>query len=146
MNIIIGIIIGIVVWNTFVLIVGLITDFDNETANTCLCGVWGILFVVLLKPICLAIRTIRLHKFYKKFHRYNLIKNGKSIGLSYFIDKDIISNFETDESKPFYLKEYPKQKYHSLPYRSEIITKARYEHDQIPGMTSDDFNKWLKVD
>lgn len=144
MNIVIGIIIGIVIWNTFTLIVGMVTDFDNETANICLCGVWGILFVILLKPICLAIRTMRLHKFYKKFHRYSLIENGKSVGLSYFIDKDIISNFETDESKMFYLKQYPKEKYHSLPYRDEIITKAKFEKRLITRSTYDWFSKWLK--
>lgn len=144
MDIVIGIIIGIIVWNTFTLIVGMVTDFDNETANACLCGVWGILFFTVLKPICFIIRIIRLHKFYKKFHRYNLVENGKSIGLSYFIDKDIISNFETDESKPFYLKQCPKEKYHSLPYRSEIITKTKFEHKQITAITYDDFSKWIK--
>ena len=144
MNIVIGIIIGIVVWNTLTVIVGMVTDFDNETANACLCGVWGILFFAVLKPICFMIRVIRVRKFYKRFQRYSLIENGKHVGLSYFIDKDIISNFETDESKPFYLKQYSKEKYRCLPYRSEVITKAKFENKQITGVTYGYLSKWLK--
>lgn len=144
MNTIIGIIIGMVVWSTFVLIVGAITDFENETANTFLCGVWGILFFILLKPACHIIQTVWRHRFYKRYQRYALIENGNYTGLAYFIDKDIISNFETDENKPFHLKQYQKQKYYGMPYKDEIITKENFGKRLKEKSTYDWFNKWLK--
>lgn len=72
------------------------------------------------------------------------MENGLDVGLSYFIDKDIISYFETDKSKKYFLRKCPKTKYYGLPYRDEIITRENFEKRLIKRATYDWFNKWLK--
>lgn len=124
-NIIIGIIIGMVVWQLFVSVIGAITDFDNEKANYFLFGVWFVLFCITVLPIAFLIRKIIIHHFYSKYLKCDFITQNENV-LTFYIDKNIAKTFETATNKKYYV-EITKANYHGLPYCGEVITKKKIE-------------------
>jgi len=140
-NIIIGIIIGMVIWQLFVSVIGAITDFDNEKANYFLFGVWFVLFCVTVLPIAFLIRKIIFYRFFSKYLKCEFMENDK-IGIHYFVDKDIAKTYETSPDKKYHVK-ITKANYDYLPYRDNIITKEKIEmHPEWYEF----LNKWKKVD
>lgn len=142
-NIIIGIIIGMVVWQLIVIIIAVSTDFDSLIANNIMCGVWAILFYAIIKPIYLAISIIYSCYYYSKYLRCEFYCNDDSICI-FYVEKNLTKIFETSPDKQFHVeitKEKPKIHF---PYRDRVITKEKIEMDH-PGKYKF-LDKYKKVD
>lgn len=140
-NIIIGIIIGMVIWQLFVSVIGQITDFDSEKANYFLCGVWFVLFCVTVLPIVFLVRKIIFHRFYSKYPKCEFIAENENV-LTFYVDKDIAKTFETSPDKKYYV-EITKANNNYLPYCGNVITKEKVE---IYPEKYEFLNDWKRID
>lgn len=140
-NIIIGIIIGVVIWQLVATIIGVSTDFESELANNIMCGVWTILFYTIVKPIIFLIRKIIFHRFYSKYLKCEFIAEYEIV-LTFYVDKDITKTFETLPNKNRYVR-VTKANYNYIPYCGNVITKEKIEmHPE----KYEYLNDWKKVD
>lgn len=141
-NIIIGIIIGMVVWQLLVSVIGSITDFDNENVLKFLCGIWFVLFYIIVRPIGLLIGKIIRNCFYSKYLKCEFLEDDEEVGVCFYVEKNIAKTYETSPDKKFYVR-ITKAKNDYYPYRDNIITKEKIE---MHPKKYEFLNDWKRID
>jgi len=124
-TIIIGILIGILIWSGVFFVFCLADIFDEDWAQIILGTVWIIPFFII-KISIKEINKIRAKIFNKSYYRviFWWLKDGKKInGQSFYVRKEYVKGIEPDET--FEIK--PSDRKVRAPYKDEILSKEKFD-------------------
>ena len=141
---------GMIIWQIFIFFLLLFDKLDNDKIQIASTGIWGLLWVIVVKPIIFIINKIRITIFNKKYVRLSFWRTYTD-GLYYcttfwakqdVVEKLYITNDPKKESRNC-VKIIDMKIEKNLPYRDEILTPNKLENG-CKGWTADFLHKFLK--
>ena len=141
---------GMTIWQIFILFLLLFDKLDNDKIQIASIGIWGLLWVIIVKPIIFIINKIRIAIFNKKYVRlafWRAYTNGLYYCATFWAKQDVveklyITNDPQKESRNcVQIIDMKIEK--NLPYRDEILTPNKLENG-CKGWTADFLHKFLK--
>lgn len=141
---------GMTIWQIFIFFLLLFDKLDNDKIQIASIGIWGLLWVIIVKPIIFVINKIRIAIFNKKYIRLSFWQADTS-GLCYcatfwakqdVVEKLYITDDPQKESRNcVQIIDMKIEK--NLPYRDAILTPDKLENG-CKGWTQDFLHKFLK--
>ena len=141
---------GMIIWQIFIFFLLLFDKLDNDKIQIASTGIWGLLWVIIVKPIIFIINKIRIAIFNKKYVRlafWRAYTNGLYYCATFWAKQDVverlyITNDPQKESRNcVQIIDMKIEK--NLPYRDEILTPNKLENG-CKGWTADFLHKFLK--
>lgn len=141
---------GMTIWQIFIFFLLLFDKLDNDKIQIASTGIWGLLWVIIVKPIIFIINKIRIAIFNKKYVRlafWRAYTNGLYYCATFWAKQDVveklyITNDPQKESRNcVQIIDMKIEK--NLPYRDEILTPNKLENG-CKGWTADFLHKFLK--
>ena len=141
---------GMIIWQIFIFFLLLFGKLDNDKIQIASTGIWGLLWVIIVKPIIFIINKIHIAIFNKKYVRlsfWQAYTNGLYYCTTFWAKQDIVEKL--------YITDDPQKESRNcvqiidmkikknLPYRDEILTPNKLENG-CKGWTADFLHKFLK--
>lgn len=158
MNIFIGIIIGIIIWQTIAFVLTLITDLDPDWSKWLVLGIWSFIWVGIIKPIFWIyerIWAVRFNHTYCNFVFFHREKHDNKLHYSgsFFIKKILAEKYVTYSRQDiesinedgivvreeFHYKEKLPKSYHKEELTEQSITKG------LRGWSAEGLQKYLRI-
>lgn len=141
---------GMTIWQIFIFFLLLFDKLDNDKIQIASTGIWGLLWVIIVKPIIFVINKIRIAIFNKKYIRLSFWQadtNGLCYCTTFWAKQDVVEKlYITDDPQKesrncVQIIDMKIEK--NLPYRDEILTPNKLENG-CKGWTADFLHKFLK--
>lgn len=141
---------GMIIWQIFIFFLLLFDKLDNDKIQIASTGIWGLLWVIVVKPITFIINKIRIAIFNKRYIRLSFWQantNGLYYCATFWAKQDVVEKL--------YIIDDPQKESRNcvqiidmkikkkLPYRDEILTPNKLENG-CKGWTADFLHKFLK--
>lgn len=127
---------GMVIWQMVILLLIIFGNEDSDIQQICYCGIWGLLLLVIVRPIAYLIHKIRITIFNKKYVRLSFWRIYDS-GL---VDHCATFWAKQDVVEKLYITDNPQKENRdsvrivdmkikrNLPYKDEILTPDKLEN------------------
>lgn len=141
---------GMVIWQAIIFLLTLLGNPDSDIQQMCYCGIWSLLFFIIVKPIIHLVYKIRIAIFNKKYVRLSFWRaytGGLDYCTTFWAKQDVVEKL--------YITDNPQEENRNsvqiinikieknLPYRDEILTPDKLENG-CKGWTADFFHKFMK--
>ena len=157
MTLFLGIIIGIVIWQTVAFILTLISDLDPDWSKAVNLGIWAIIFFCIVKPIyCIydKIRAAIFNRTYCRFMFYARKDHNNKLHYcdDFSIKKTLAEKYVTyskqdietiNEDNIVVCEDFHFKKYVNREYLKEVLTEKTIA-EGLRGWSADSLQKFLK--
>ena len=142
---------GMVIWQAVIFLLIIFGNEDSDIQQICYCGIWGLLFLIVVKPIAYFIYKIRIAIFNKKYvclsfwRLYN--NNSLEHWITFWAKQDIveklyITNDPQKENRDS-VQIVDMKINRNLPHKDQILTFDRLENGDAR-VPANIFHKFLK--
>lgn len=141
---------GMIIWQIFIFFLLLFDKLDNDKIQIVSTGIWGLLWVIIVKPIIFIVNKIRIAIFNKKYVRLSFWRactNGLCYCTTFWAKQDVVEKLyiindpQKESRNCVQIIDMKIEK--NLPYRDEILTPDKLENG-CKGWTADFLHKFLK--
>jgi len=142
---------GMAIWQAVIFLLIIFGNEDSDIQQICYCGIWGLLFLIIVKPIAYLINKIRIAIFNKKYVRLSFWRLYNNNSLEHWttfwakqdiVEKLYITNDPQKENRDS-VRIVDMKINRNLPHKDQILTFDRLENGdaRIPANI---FHKFLK--
>lgn len=142
---------GMAIWQAVIFLLIIFGNEDSDIQQICYCGIWGLLFLIVVRPIAYLVYKIRIVIFNKKYVRLSFCRRYDN-GLidhcaTYWAKQDVVEKlYITDDPQKENrdsVKIVDMKIKRNLPLKKEILTLNKLENGCV-WLPIDYFHSFLK--
>ena len=130
---------GMVIWQAVILLLMIFGNEDSDIQQICYCGVWGLLFLIIVRPIAYLVYRIRIAIFNKEYVRLSFWRMYDSGSVdhcaTYWAKQDVVEKLyitnEPEKENRDSVRIVDMKIKKNLPSKSQILTLDILENDCV---------------